>query len=83
MIVCCTVPALNMREAPSVRLTTPDAIAASWSARSSGRSRDDASRRPSADTATTWAMPATLLAKLLSSQPMSCMVGGLVTSPSP
>jgi hypothetical protein len=53
MTVCRTPPALNMREAPSVRLTTPAAIAASWSARSPGRSRDEARRRPSADTATT------------------------------
>src|SRR5689334_5680298 len=72
-----------MRDAPSVRLTTPEVIAASWSARSAGRSRDEASSRPSAETATTWAIPATLSAKLLSSQPMSCMVGGLVTVRSP
>jgi len=29
MIVCWTSPALNMRDAPSVRLTTPEVIAAS------------------------------------------------------
>src|SRR5689334_2763434 len=83
MIVCCTAPALNIRDAPSVRLTTPEVIAASWSARSAGRSRDEARSRPSAETATTCAIPATLSAKLLSSQPMSCMVGGLVTVSSP
>src|SRR5256885_8351325 len=83
MIVWRTAPPLKYRAVPCVRLTTPAAIAASWSARSSGNAREAASSRPSADTATTCAIPATWSAKLFNSHPMSRMVPGLVIDASP
>ena len=50
--VCTTSPASKQRAAPCVRLISPDATAASWSARSRGSRLDAVRRRPSAETTT-------------------------------
>src|SRR6266571_4779656 len=63
-----TVPASNRRAAPSVRLSRPEAMAASWSARSRSRRSDTATSRPSVETTAACATPAVLRTKLSTSQ---------------
>src|SRR5699024_9734273 len=64
-----TAPASKHRAAPWVRLTRPEATAASWSARSSGNRLDEVNNNPSAETTTACATPGTRSAKSLTSQP--------------
>src|SRR5690606_26907375 len=78
---CSTPPASSRPAAPWVRLTNPAAIAASWSPRSRGRSREAASSKPSEETAIACATPVTSSVKLLSSQPMSCWVARVGAAP--
>src|SRR5215218_6653133 len=66
--VCLTIPPSKQREAPRVRLDSPEAIAASWSARGRSRRSDSAIGRPSAETTIAWATPGVLLAKFVTSQ---------------
>src|SRR5689334_20740748 len=80
--VCTTPPASKQRAAPWVRLTSPDATAASWSARSRGRRSELVSRSPSADTTMACATPGTRSAKFETSQPNRLgWVCGAVTPP--
>ncbi|SBT93580.1 hypothetical protein GA0115233_106640 [Streptomyces sp. DI166] len=51
---------------------SPDATAASWSARSRGKPSESASRRPSADTTTVWDTPGVLSTKLVINQLRFC-----------
>ena len=81
--VCSTVPASNTRAAPWVRLASPEATAASWSARSGGNPSEKASGSPSADTTIAWATAGTRSTKFVISQFRSCAedVTGLTRSP--
>src|SRR6185312_11486457 len=80
--VCTTPPASKQRAAPWVRLTKPDATAASWSARSRGSRSELVSRRPSAETTMACATPGTRSAKFETSQPNRLgWVCGAVTPP--
>src|ERR671934_1652143 len=67
-IVWLTVPASNTRAAPWVRLASPEATAASWSALARSSRSETAISRPSEETTIAWATPGTLLAKLVTSQ---------------
>src|ERR687888_590186 len=67
-MVWLTTPASKQRAAPWVRLASPEATAASWSALARSRRSETAMSSPSADTTIAWATPGTLLAKLLTSQ---------------
>src|SRR6516164_4201035 len=70
--VCTTAPPSNTRDAPWVRLVSPDVTAASWSARSCGKPALNASGRPSEDTTTACATSGTRSTKLVISQLRSC-----------
>src|SRR5215472_8816013 len=70
--VCTTAPPSNTRDAPWVRLLSPDVTAASWSARSCGNPALNASGRPSEETTTAWATSGTRSTKLVISQLRSC-----------
>src|SRR6266567_3324111 len=63
-----TAPPSKIRAAPWVRLDSPEATAASWSARSRGKPLDTASSRPSEETTTVCATPGTRSTKLVISQ---------------
>src|ERR687887_454561 len=67
-MVWLTTPASKQRAAPWVRLASPEATAASWSALARSRRSETAMSSPSADTTIAWATPGTLLAKLVTSQ---------------
>src|ERR671935_2077195 len=71
-IVWLTIPASKQRAAPWVRLASPEATAASWSARARSRRSDTAISNPSAETTIACATPGTLLAKLETSQLRFC-----------
>src|SRR4051812_16551376 len=80
--VCTTLPASKQRAAPWVRLTNPDATAASWSARSRGSRSELVRRSPSAETTMACATPGTRSAKFETSQPNRLgWVCGAVTPP--
>src|SRR5579859_5658151 len=70
--VCTTAPPSKTRDAPWVRLVSPDVTAASWSARSWGKPALNASGRPSEDTTTACATSGTRSTKLVISQLRSC-----------
>src|ERR1700759_2458214 len=70
--VCTTAPPSNTREAPWVRLVSPEVTAASWSARSCGKPALNASGRPSEETTTACATSGTRSTKLVISQLRSC-----------
>src|SRR6516164_6675681 len=70
--VCTTAPPSNTRDAPWVRLVSPDVTAASWSARSCGNPALNANGRPSEDTTTACATSGTRSTKLVISQLRSC-----------
>src|ERR671931_62710 len=67
-MVWLTTPASKQRAAPWVRLASPEATAASWSALARSRRSETAMSSPSADTTIAWATPGTLLAKFVTSQ---------------
>jgi hypothetical protein len=56
------------RALPWVRLASPEAMAASWSALGRSRRSETAIGSPSADTTMAWATPGVRLAKLSTSQ---------------
>src|SRR6185503_19790685 len=66
--VWATGPPSKIREAPAASEVSPDATAASWSARSRGNPSDIASRRPWAETTTVWDTPGVLSTKLVINQ---------------
>src|SRR5579875_3038782 len=70
--VCTTAPPSNTREAPWVRLVSPEVTAASWSARSCGKPALNASGRPSEDTTTACATSGTRSTKLVTRKLRSC-----------
>src|ERR1700722_12626800 len=70
--VCTTAPPSNTRDAPCVRLVSPEVTAASWSARSWGKPALNASGSPSEDTTTACATSGTRSTKLVISQLRSC-----------
>src|SRR5215218_7711299 len=70
--VWATVPPSKMREAPAVSEVSPEATAASWSARSRGKPSDIASRSPSAETTTVWDTPGVFSTKLVINQFRFC-----------
>jgi len=70
-IVSRTVPASKQRAAPWVRLTNPEATAASWSARSRGSRSDAVSNSPSAETTIACATPGASLVNFVIAQPRS------------
>src|SRR6266516_163709 len=67
-----TLPPPKQREAPSVRLASPEATAASWSPRARSSRSDTAISRPSEVTTIAWAMPGTRRTKLDTSQLTFC-----------
>src|SRR6478672_216673 len=67
-----TLPPSKMRDAPAVNEVSPDATAASWSARSRGKPSDIARRSPSAETTTVWDTPGVLSTKLVINQFRFC-----------
>src|SRR5690348_15591220 len=67
-----TPPPSKMREAPAVSEVSPDATAASWSARSRGKPSDIARRSPSAETTTVCDTPGVLSTKLVITQLRFC-----------
>src|SRR3954447_24320302 len=67
-----TLPPSKMREAPAVSEVSPDATAASWSARSRGKPSDIARRSPSAETTTVCDTPGVLSTKLVITQLRFC-----------
>src|SRR5918996_4311104 len=71
-IVWLTAPASKQRAAPWVRLASPDATAASWSALARSSRSETAISSPSAETTIACATPGTLLAKLETSQLRFC-----------
>src|SRR6516225_134643 len=66
--VCTTAPPSKTREAPWVRLVSPEVTAASWSARSCGKPAENASGSPSEDTTTACATSGTRSTKFVISQ---------------
>src|SRR5262245_30512459 len=66
--VCFSLPASKERAASSLRLTSPEAVAASWSASWRSRPSETAIGSPSADSTIAWVTPVTLVAKVLSIQ---------------
>src|SRR5215218_3501242 len=66
--VCLTSPPSMQRAPPWVRLASPEAMAASWSALGRSRRSEAATGSPSADTTSAWATPGVWLAKLPTSQ---------------
>src|SRR6266542_2267945 len=67
-----TLPPPKQRDAPCVRLASPEATAASWSARARSSRSDTAISRPSEVTTIAWAMPGTRRTKLDTSQFTFC-----------
>ncbi len=67
-----TAPPSKMRDAPEVSEVSPDATAASWSARSRGKPSDMARSSPSAETTTVWDTPGVLSTKLVINQFRFC-----------
>src|SRR6266704_1149188 len=67
-----TLPPAKQRDAPCVRLASPEATAASWSARARSSRSDTAISRPSEVTTIAWAMPGTRRTKLDTSQFTFC-----------
>ncbi|CAM5367679.1 hypothetical protein SFUMM280S_06430 [Streptomyces fumanus] len=65
-------PPSKIRDAPAVREVSPEATAASWSARSRGKPSDIARRSPSADTTTVWDTPGVLSTKFVINQLRFC-----------
>src|SRR5919108_267578 len=83
-IVWLTIPASKQRAAPWVRLASPEATAASWSALARSSRSDTAMSRPSAETTIACATPGTLLAKLETSQLRFCasLLSCVIVAPS-
>src|SRR5215218_8824054 len=71
-IVWLTIPASKQRAAPWVKLASPEATAASWSALARSSRSDTAMSSPSAETTIACATPGTLLEKLETSQLRFC-----------
>src|SRR5262245_32297173 len=63
--VCFSLPASKERAASSLRLTSPEVVAASWSASWRSRPSETAIGSPSADSTIAWVTPVTLVAKVL------------------
>src|SRR6266542_4995959 len=63
-----TSPASSRREAPEVRLATPEATAESWSARARSSRSETAISSPSDETTIAWATPGVPRTKVLTSQ---------------
>src|SRR6266536_781315 len=80
-----TLPPPKYLAAPWVRLDSPEATAASWSAVARSRSSERAMSRPSAETTIVWMTPGTFLTKFWTSQFRFCasLLSCAIVAPGP